>query len=187
MRNFRYLKGTCHYALHIKPFLTLHLMAFTNVDWATDGNDKGSMDSFCVYLGGTLISWASQKQKVVSRASSKSEYNALADGVAELKWLCTLLTELGLFLKQPSIIQCDNLSAQAVASNLVHHTHSKHIDIDVHFIRDQILARDIKIAYVSSQYQIADCLTNALTYTQFSYLMSKLRLCRHLGDVKTNI
>jgi len=38
----------------------------------------------CVFLGETLVSWSSRKQKVVSRSSTESEYKALADLAAEI-------------------------------------------------------------------------------------------------------
>jgi len=54
------------------------------------------------------------------------------------------------------------------------HTRSKHIEIDVHYIRDQVLQNEIVVAYVPSANQIADCLTKALTHTRFSQLRDKL-------------
>ncbi|XP_028801836.1 uncharacterized protein LOC114757013 [Neltuma alba] len=97
-RILRYLKGTYHFGLHVKPLNSFWLMAFTDADWATDVDDKKSMARLCVYLGGTLVLWSSHKQRVISRSSTKSEYRALADGVVEVKWLNSLLFELGLML-----------------------------------------------------------------------------------------
>ncbi|KAK4269211.1 hypothetical protein QN277_022399 [Acacia crassicarpa] len=173
-RILRYLKGTYLYGLHVKPIKTFQLMGFTDADWATDIDDRKSMGGYCVYLGGTLVSWCSKKQKVVSRSSSESEYRSLSDGAAEIKWLSSLMAEIGLFIRQPSLIWCDNLSAQALASNPVHHARSKHIEIDVHFIRDQVMNGAIQIRYLPSSNQVADCLTKALSHSQFSYFRHKL-------------
>jgi len=38
-----------------------------------------------------------------------------------------------------SVLWCDNLSAKALASNTIMHARSKHIEIDVHYIDDQVL------------------------------------------------
>lgn len=154
----------------------MRLTAFTDADWATDIDDRRSMAGCCVFLDNTLISWSSKKQKVVSRSSSESEYRSLADGAAEIKWLYSLLFELGLFLKQPSIIWCDNLSAKALAANPVQHARSKHIEIDVHFIRDMVLSNFVNVRYIPSNQQIADCFTKALTYPSFSAFRGKLGL-----------
>ncbi|XP_054816873.1 uncharacterized protein LOC129316474 [Prosopis cineraria] len=149
-------------------------MAFTGVDWAVDLDDRKSVAGFYVYLGGTLISWASRKQQVVSCSSTKSEYRALADGTVKLNWISSLMFELSLFLRRPPVIWCDNLSANALATNPVQHTHSKHIEIDLHFVSDQVIAGKLVVKYVPSSSEIADCLTKALTYNQFSELRSKL-------------
>ena len=90
------------------------------------------MEGYCVYLGSTLISWASRKQQVVSRSSTESEYHTLADGASKIKWMLSLLTKLGLYLKQPTSIWCDNISAGELTRNPILHRRSKHIDIDVH-------------------------------------------------------
>lgn len=133
-RIFQYLQGTKQLGLLIKPVQNFRLVAFTDADWATDTDDRRSTGGMCTYLGDTLLSWSSRKRRVVSRSSAESEYRALADCAAEVKWVVSLLTELGVHLKQPSLILCDNLSAKALASNPVQHARSKHIEIDVHFV-----------------------------------------------------
>jgi len=137
----------------------MRLVAFTNAYWATNLDDRKSIGGVCVYLDDNLISWSLRKQRVVSRSSAESEYRVLADGASEIKWLNSLLIELGLRLKQPSMIWCDNLSAKALASNLIQHVRSKHIEIDIHFIRDMILKREVDVHHVPSRIQVADCLT----------------------------
>jgi hypothetical protein len=54
------------------------------------------------------------------------------------------------------------------------HARSKHIEIDVHYIRDQVLQNEITVAYVPTADQIADCLTKALTHTRFNIMRDKL-------------
>ena len=97
----------------------------------------------CVFLGETLISWASRKQRVVSRSSTESEYRALADLAAEVAWIRSLLGELKLPMPRKPILWCDNLSAKALTLNPLMHTQSKHIEIDVHYIKDQVLRNSI--------------------------------------------
>ena len=114
---------------------------------------------------------------MVSRSSTESEYRALADGAADIKWFYSLLSELGLFLRQPSTIWCDNISAKALATNPIQHARSKHIEIDQHFVRDLVLPRFVDIKHVPISHQIADCLTKALSLPHFLYLRNKLGLC----------
>lgn len=124
---------------------------------------------------------------MVSRSSIESEYRALADIDAELKWLFLLLTELGLHLKQPSMVWCDNLSAKALAANPVQHARSKHIEIDVHFVRDMILSGSNDVHYIPSALQFANCFTKALTQEQFEKNQGKLGLCKVSSSLKGRV
>lgn len=173
-RIFRYLKGTYRHGINLQPVGSLALTAFTDANWATDVDDRKSMAGVCVFLGDTLVSWGSRKQRVVSRSSTESEYRALADGAAELCWLSSLLTELGLHLKWPAMLWCDNISAKSLAANPVQHSRSKHIEIDIHFVRDLILSGFLNVSYIPSSSQVADSLTKALTHTLFLQHRSKL-------------
>jgi len=48
--------------------------------------------------GDSLISWKSKKQNVVVRSSVKAEYCAMASTIAEIVWICCLLTWVSLYL-----------------------------------------------------------------------------------------
>ena len=57
--------------------------------------------------------------------------------------------------------------------NLVFHARMKHIEIDVHFVRDQVLKGALEVRHVPSVDQLADCLTKSLTHSQFQHLRTK--------------
>nr|GEV05502.1 retrovirus-related Pol polyprotein from transposon TNT 1-94 [Tanacetum cinerariifolium] len=92
---------------------------------------------FAIYLGSNLISWTAHKQRTVSRFSTVSEYKALADTVAELTWLQALLNELGIRSSSTSILWCDNLDATYLSTNPIFRAHTKHVEIDYHFVREK--------------------------------------------------
>ncbi|XP_070031866.1 uncharacterized mitochondrial protein AtMg00810-like [Nicotiana tomentosiformis] len=52
--------------------------AFTDADWAGSLDDRRSTSSYCMIVGGNLITWRRKKQRVVSRSSAKAEYKAMA-------------------------------------------------------------------------------------------------------------
>ncbi|KAD1787787.1 hypothetical protein E3N88_42291 [Mikania micrantha] len=89
------------------------LCAFSDADWAGCPNDRRSTGGYAIYLGSNLVSWSARKQRTVSRSSTESEYKALADTVAELTWLQTLLKELRVSLKSVPTLWCDNLGAKS--------------------------------------------------------------------------
>lgn len=63
--------------------------------------------------------------------------------------------------------------ASALASNLVFHASSKHIEFDVYFVQDKVLSKDLEVQYVLSHDQVADILTKSLSHSQFQYLHDK--------------
>ena len=131
-------------------------------DWASNIDARKSIAAYCVFIGNNLVSWLSKKQFVVARSSMKFGYRALALVAYEVTWLKQLLSELTSCLSHNSIIWCDNVSVGALAMYPVFHAHKKHIEIDVHFVRDQVLKGTLKVRYIPSSYQLADCLTKSL-------------------------
>ncbi|XP_062104113.1 secreted RxLR effector protein 161-like [Humulus lupulus] len=71
-RVLRYLKGTATADLRFTPTSRFNLEGFSNANWAFNLDDRKSTNGFLVKLGGNLITWASHKQKVVSRSSTES-------------------------------------------------------------------------------------------------------------------
>jgi hypothetical protein len=103
-----------------------------------------------VFLGNNPITWSAKKQFTVSRSSTEAEYRALASASVELCWLCVLIKDLGIFLLDPPILWCDNVSALAIASNPIFHASIKHIEADFHFIREWVLRKDLQVKFVST-------------------------------------
>lgn len=92
-----------------------------------------------MFLGSTLVSWASRKQKVVARSSTEAEYRSLAHAAAEVSWIQSLLKEINMLTNSPPVLWCDNTSTLSLAANPVLHARSKHVEIDLHFVRDKVL------------------------------------------------
>lgn len=113
-------------------------------------------------MGDSPVSWKSKKQTVVARSSAEAEYHAMAMATCEITWLKNLLKDLGLTDLPPTILYCDNQAALAIAANPVQHERTKHVDIDCHYVWDEIKAGNIVTEKVSSTEQVADILTKIL-------------------------
>ena len=172
----RYLQCTANLGLQFYASGSLTLSAFSYADWGSDLDDRKSVGGYCIYLGNNLISWSSKKQPIVSRSTAESEYRALALAVSETLWITYLLQELKVTLLQTPVIYCDNKSAEALASNPKYHSRTKHIELDLHFIRDHIAQKELHISHVPSYDQVADIFTKPLAFDQFNYLRSKLNV-----------
>ena len=133
-RILKYLKGSLHMGIYFQAG-PLSLSAYCDADWAGDPIHRRSITGMVVFFGGSPITWSAKKQPTVSRSSTEVEYRSLAITTTELFWLRMLLKDLGVYLYHPPILWCDNVSALALASNLIFHAHSKHIGDDYHFVR----------------------------------------------------
>ncbi|PKU77710.1 Retrovirus-related Pol polyprotein from transposon TNT 1-94 [Dendrobium catenatum] len=174
-RLLRYINGTLSYGLPI-TIGDLDLHSYSDADWASDASDQKSISGFCTFLGPNLISWTVKKQPTVAKSSTEAEYRSLSAAASEVLWLRRLARELHLPQPSPTTIHCDNTSAIAIAKNPVFHARTKHIEIDYHFIRQQISAGEIKLAHISSKDQVADILTKPFTISRFNELRSKLTI-----------
>ncbi|XP_028078666.1 uncharacterized protein LOC114280487 [Camellia sinensis] len=172
-RLLRFVQGTLSHGLTYTPS-TFDLHVFSDSNWAGDTLDRKSTSGYCVFLGANLISWSAKKQATVSRSSTEAEYRALAHAAAEVSWLRMLLADLFVFSPTIPVIWCDNLSALALASNPVFHSRSKHIEVDCHFVREQVLAKRLSLHYVPTIDQLADIFTKPLAVSRFQYLKDKL-------------
>nr|GEU97603.1 ribonuclease H-like domain-containing protein [Tanacetum cinerariifolium] len=72
--------------------------------------------------------------------------------VAETAWVCNLLRELHSPLISVTLVYYDNVSAVYMSANPVQHQRTKHIEIDIHFVRDMVTASHIRILHVPSRF-----------------------------------
>ena len=140
-------------------------------------------------MNGGAVSWSSKRQATVALSSTQAEYMALTQTTKEATWLRLLMTEIGLLDSENQHAQIqtlenegaitvnrDNQRAIALANNPVFHSRTKHIDIQYHYIRDEISAGRIKLTYVSTEDMVADGLTKPLSHIKFHCFIEQLQL-----------
>ncbi|GJX37179.1 ribonuclease H-like domain-containing protein [Tanacetum coccineum] len=166
-RILRYVQGTLDLGLHLYASSTTSLVGYTDADWAGCPSTYRSTSGYCVFLGDNLLSWSTKRQHTLSCSSAEAEYWGVANVVAETAWLRNLLCELHSPLSTATLVYCDNISVVYMSSNHVQHQRTKHIEIDIHFVRDMVTAGQVRVLHVPSCYQYADIFTKRLPSSLF--------------------
>ncbi|XP_071712682.1 uncharacterized mitochondrial protein AtMg00810-like [Rutidosis leptorrhynchoides] len=177
-RIVRYVQGTLDMGLQLYALSTTTVVAYSDADWAGCPTTRRSTSGYCVFLGNNLLSWSSKRQLTPSRSSAEAEYRGVSNAVAETCWIRNLLRELHCPLTSATLVYCDNVSSVYLASNPVQHQRTKHIEIDIHFVRDLVAQGQVQVLHVPSRYQFADIFTKYLPRTLFDEFRSSLSVRR---------
>lgn len=172
----RYIKGTLDLKLVFSKKLEQNrVMAYADVDWGGDLEDRKSTSGYCCCLYGSLISWVSKKQGTVAMSTTESEYIALSSCISEACWVNNMLFELCIIeFNHTILIFEDNQSTIKVCSPNQQLKRIKHLDIKFHFVRDKIKSGVVELKYIKTADQIADLFTKPLCSSVFVYLRDKM-------------
>lgn len=170
-RIFRYIKGTLDYGLHLSGSSSPDLIAYSDADWDGYPDTRCSTSRYCVFLGNNLISWSFKWQSTLSRSSAEAQYRGVVNTVAKTSWIRNILLELHRPIQKANVIYCDNISAVYLLCNPVQNQCTKHIEMDIHFVREKVIVGEVRVLHVPSSLRYA---YNMLTYSPKTYLPSYL-------------
>ena len=114
------------------------MSGFIDADWAGDQDTRRLTSGYVFNIGSGAISWSSKRQLTVALSSCEAEYIGQTQATKEAIWLRNLLEQLNANIdsSEAVVIFCDNQGAMALAKNPQFHARTKHIDVNVHFIRE---------------------------------------------------
>lgn len=170
----RYLIGTSTFGItYIKS--EKPLQAYVDSDWGGNIDDRRSCTGFILTLAEGPISWKSKQQKSVALSTMEAEYIALSEVVKEVIYTKRLLNHMdgGMYVGEPTYVNCDNQGAVKYSKNNIYHQRSKHVDIRFHFTRQAQEDGDVIVQYISGDENPADLLTKSL-------LKNKTIKCRNM-------
>jgi hypothetical protein len=122
--------------------------------------DRKSFRGYIVRYGDATISWRTKKQKSTTTSTTKAEYMALSAACKQAIWTTRLLESFGIFTSP--LLVCDNQVSIKISENPVLHQHTKHIDIQFHFVREKVSEGKVYIEYVNTAEILADGFTKGL-------------------------
>lgn len=134
----------------------LTLTSFWDADWLGCSVTRRSKTTYLIMLGGSPISWKMKKQSVVSWSSTEAENQATATTVREVLWLWWLLEDFEAPQHEPTPLYCDNEASRYISTNPVFHERTKHVEIDIFFVRERVQSKEIQPTVTNFQHQITD-------------------------------
>ncbi|XP_042016116.1 secreted RxLR effector protein 161-like [Salvia splendens] len=172
----RYLRRTTEYGILFKRKQSEgrdQLIGFSDSDYAVSYGTRKSQSGYMFTLNGAAVSWKSCLQSVVTLSTTKAEYIALAEAVKESFWLKGILRDFG--VNQESVeIKCDRASAICLTKHQTFHERSKHVDVRLHFIRDEVNKGSVRVSKVSDN--ASDMLTKVIPRTKLKYCLELIGL-----------
>ncbi|KAH9806495.1 hypothetical protein KPL71_002780 [Citrus sinensis] len=171
----RYLKGssTCGLLYGKTKSDKIEVMKFVDSDFAGDLDRRKSTSGYMFVLNSYLISWKSSLQTVVALSSTEAEFIATTEAVKEATWLKGLLNELWLNQKTVQVF-CDNQSAIHLVKNQMYHERTKHIDVKLQFIRDEVEKGTVVVSKIHTSMNPADALIKSLPTAKFEFCVNQM-------------
>ena len=121
-RIFRYLRGTSDLILCYQGG-DLRLRGYSDVDWASDRDERKSTTGYAFLLNGATISWCSKKQSCIGLSTMESEYVACLAAAQEVVWLKRFFQSLWVtsLVDEAVKIYCDSMATLAYANGPKYH------------------------------------------------------------------
>ncbi|XP_042006046.1 secreted RxLR effector protein 161-like [Salvia splendens] len=157
----RYLNGTQGYGILFdgnEKEVEQPLMGCCDSDFATNVDTRKSQSGYVFCLYGSAVSWKPSLQSVVSLSTTEAEYISLIEAVKESLWLKGICFDFGVAQDAVTVL-CDSNSAICLSKHQTFHERSKHVDVKLHFIRDEVDKGSVKIEKVATEENASDMLT----------------------------
>ncbi len=176
-RIFRYLRETHQMKLMFRETLKF-LKNYTNSNWAKDQNIKRSISEYAFNVDSDVINWFSKRQLIVTLFICEIKYTKQILIAKEAIWLRNLMIQLtcDIVYFQTMMIYENNQDVIVLIKNSQFHARIKHIDIQIHFIKEKVIEEFIDLFYVLIDQMIADDLIKSLIRDKFVQFRAALKI-----------
>jgi hypothetical protein len=109
-------------------------------------------------------------------STTESEYVVATHGGKEALWLHSLISEVFSPITSPTTLFSDNQAAIMLMCDHQYHPHTKHIDVQYHWICWVVKKGSIRLIYCPMDDMVANALTKALPSTKVKHFATSLGL-----------
>jgi hypothetical protein len=142
--------------------------------WGGDLQTRKSIISYVFILNNRVVSWSSRKQHAFVFSTTKLEYMVYHKHLKKLFGFIAFLVNWD-SNKMKTIIFLDNQRCLSLIKNVIHHSRTKHKDIQHHYVREMVSARTTKFEYVPTTKMAADMLIKLSLQKNTLWCMEMLR------------
>lgn len=150
------------------------MCVYCDSDWASDLMIVAPPQVHVFSLALILWSGVQRNKCLLLGQTHKLNTGALTHATTKLRWLESLLSELHTEYLVLTLL-CDNLSAILLSHNLILCARTKDIKLDIHYVREKVVANPMYIQHVSAHAQRVDALIKLLPIALFIDFRDKFR------------
>lgn len=134
----RYIRITLNNGLQLYASPSRDLIAYSDAELVGCSTTKHSTSGYYVFLGQNFLSWYFKRQSMISCSNIEAEYRGVVNVVAETNWIHNLLHDLLYPSLSKTLVYCYNVSAIYLSTIPIKYQCTKHIEIDIYFVRDKV-------------------------------------------------
>ncbi|MBW0524276.1 hypothetical protein O181_063991 [Austropuccinia psidii MF-1] len=153
------------------------ISAYNDANWGNCQSTRQSITGYLACFNQCLVVWKTRKQPTVSLLTAEAEKKSLCDLTLELLWLTQWCQESGILQSlEPIPVYEDNQGCINMANgdSNVNGKGMKHVDIQLHFVKEAVKAGRIQLQYTPSKDMFADFLTKAVPKPVLTHALNSL-------------
>ena len=128
-------------------------------NYATDPDTRRSVSGYSARLEGVPITAKSGMQRIVALSVTEAELIATVQCAQDMLYIKRILNGIGLKVKTPMILECDNKGAVDLSNNWSTVGRTRHVDTREYFLRELKEANILKVIWIPGKQMM-------LTYSQ---------------------
>jgi ribonuclease HI len=138
------------------------LAAFVDAAHAADPNTRRSITGFVVMYGGGPIAFKTKQQKAVTTSSTEAELIAAVSAAKVIRYLRSVLADLGYPQHEATIIHEDNQAVLEIVNKQIPSERTRHCDIQYFALQEWRARGLVKMEYIPGVINPADQATKAV-------------------------
>lgn len=165
LRILSYLNSTKDFGLNLggRSSALSEIRVYADSDFAEDPETRLSTTGNLIYVEGSLVSWASKKQKLVATSTTEAEFLSVFYTLRDTQYLDQILQ--GIFKNRKFKIRLfqDNISTVALIKNQSSKGRTKHFDVKLRAVNSAYTENYFEIEITPSEQMLADIMTKPVS------------------------